>query len=377
LPYGGLDIIFSGDFRQLEPVGEGKSPVYSEPCPEFKDWVNCFMELSGMHRFKDDPAWGCLLLRFRDGKVTVQDIDTINECVVDPGTQLPEDTRYATYFNRDRDAINAALFEERCKVLYKQTGSTADSVIIFSDDLQVRNSSKTYVPFKNCAAFWEHCGEDDVEAPRGRGRMDPPLKLYAGCRIMLPCNDDVKGGRANGTQATVVKVVLKAGQMAEQILLGGEIPVSAVKANQVDHIVLEHVNDRIHPATFSLKPKRYTFRAKVLKPRSMQVKDNDRESLQMKATQLPMLVNNATTGHKLQGSGVDKLFVHNWSYVTNWVYVMLSRVRTRRGLFSRKKLSKNLQKYAVPEALKKMLDSFRSRAPTTWSDEEYEELFDL
>ena len=37
----------------------------------------------------------------------------------------------------------------------------------------------------------------------------------------------------------------------------------------------------------------------------------------MKATQLPIIVNNATTGHKLQGSGVDTLFVHNWSYVTN------------------------------------------------------------
>jgi hypothetical protein len=190
--------------------------------------------------------------------------------------------------------------------------------------------------------------------------------------------DDVKEGKANnGTQATVVKVVLKSGEMAEQILLGNEIPVNAVKASQVDHIILEHVNDPIHPATFSLKPKGYTFKAKVLKPRSIQVKDDDRETLCMKATQVPVLVNNATTGHKLQGSGVDKLFVHNWSYVTNWVYVMLSRVRTRRGLFARKKLSKDLRKYAVPEALKKMLECFRSRSPTTWSDEEYQELFDL
>jgi len=48
------------------------------------------------------------------------------------------------------------------------------------------------------------------------------------------------------------------------------------------------------------------------------------------------------------------------------------------GLFSRKKLSKDLQKYAVLlEALKKILECFHSRAPTTWSDEEYNELFDL
>jgi hypothetical protein len=49
-----LNIIFSGDVHQLEPVwGEGKKPVYAEDCHEFKDWVNCFVEVSGMHCFKD------------------------------------------------------------------------------------------------------------------------------------------------------------------------------------------------------------------------------------------------------------------------------------------------------------------------------------
>jgi hypothetical protein len=94
----------------------------------------------------------------------------------------------------------------------------------------------------------------------------------------------------------------------------------------------------------------------------------------MKATQLPLLINNATTGHKLQGTGVDAIFVHNWSYVTNWVYVMLSRVRTHAGLFARQKLSNDLSKYDVPLALQRMLQQFRSKAPTYWTEDEYEEL---
>ena len=379
LPYGGLNIIFSGDMRQLEPVGEGKKPVYAEDCPEFRDWVNCFVELSGMHRFKDDPEWGYLLLRFRDGEVTLADIDKINERVVKPQTVLPQDIKYATYFNRDRDSINAALFQKRCDFLYRETGDTRDSIMVFSDDLLVQNSNKTFVPFQNCAVFWEHCTEDDVKLAKGAGRMDPVLRLYHGCRIMLPCNSDVKKGQANGTQATFQKIVLKAGEEAhtQQVLLDGTIPVTAVRASQVSYIVLRHCNDRIQPPTFSLQPKRQTFKAKILKPRPLQVKGNERELLQMKATQLPVLINNATTGHKLQGSGVDSLFVHNWSYVTNWVYVMLSRVKTRAGLFCRKELSKDLQKYAVPEALQSMLHCFRSRAPTYWSDEQYEDLFSI
>ena len=109
----------------------------------------------------------------------------------------------------------------------------------------------------------------------------------------------------------------------------------------------------------------------------LNVKDDEHEVLQMKAYQLPVLINNATTGHKLQGSGVDSLFVHNWSYVQNWVYVMLSHVKTRAGLFCRKTLSKDLTKYAVPEALQRMLHQLRTKAPTFWSDDEYDELFDL
>jgi hypothetical protein len=115
-----------------------------------------------------------------------------------------------------------------------------------------------------------------------------------------------------------------------------------------------------------------------MKPRVLQVKSDEHETLQMKACQLPLLINNATTGHRLQGSGVDSLFVHNWSYVQNWVYVMLSRVKTHAGLFCRKPLSYDLTKYAVPEALQRMLHQFRStKTPTYWTDGQYNDVFDL
>lgn len=76
--------------RQLEPVGDVR-PVYEEDCPEFKDWVNCFIDLDGMHRFRDDEEWGHILKRFRMGECTEEDIDRINEHVVTPDTVLPED----------------------------------------------------------------------------------------------------------------------------------------------------------------------------------------------------------------------------------------------------------------------------------------------
>ena len=67
--------------------------------------------------------------------------------------------------------------------------------------------------------------------------------------------------------------------------------------------------------------------------------------IQMKATQFPIISNNATTGHKLQGIGVNKLFVHQWCYTKNWPYVVLSRVKTIKGLYLRAKLNINIAKY--------------------------------
>ena len=54
------------------------------------------------------------------------------------------------------------------------------------------------------------------------------------------------------------------------------------------------------------------------------MKEDNRKMVKMKATQLPVISNQATTGHKLQGASINQLFVSNWKYTTNWPYVVLS-----------------------------------------------------
>jgi len=174
---------------------------------------------------------------------------------VNSQTVLPDNIKYATYRNQDRDAINTALFEERCEKLYHETGDTADCILIINnDDVQVQNGSKQYVPFQNCHTFWEGCGEDDVKLSTNE-RMDPVLKLFKGCKLMMTYNKDVGKGQANGTQADLEKIVLKLDVEPQVVLISGKIPVRAVRASQVDHIVLHHSNDRINPAKFSLQPR--------------------------------------------------------------------------------------------------------------------------
>ena len=82
---------------------------------------------------------------------------------------------------------------------------------------------------------------------------------------------------------------------------------------------------------FRLKPQNFyvTVRAK---PHCMAVEQEFRCNM----TQLPINSNDATTGHKLQGMSKDVVIITSWptgGLFKNWEYVVLSRVRTRNGLY--------------------------------------------
>ena len=139
--------------------------------------------------------------------------------------------------------------------------------------------------------------------------------------------------------------------------------------------MLKHCNDRIQPRFFSLQPTEHDFLASLPTPASIRLHPDEREHVAMRATQLPLLANSATTGHKLQGTGVDTIFVHAWSYTTNWVYVILSRVKTRLGLLARFPIDRRLNRCFMPQALKNLIKNFQRCQPTCWSDDDYDRLF--
>ena len=49
--------------------------------------------------------------------------------------------------------------------------------------------------------------------------------------------------------------------------------------------------------------------------------------------QFSLNIANARTVHKLQGISLQNLLVSNLSYTSDWIYVVLSRIRTSQGLF--------------------------------------------
>ena len=133
--YGGLNVIFCGDFRQLEPVKEGAIQIYQEEFAEFHGAINSYIELRGMHRYRFDLPWGELLTRYRDGILSNFDIDVVNTRVVKKDENLPTNITYATYRNLDRASINNGLFQKYCNQNDIEEKDLQDCVIIFSSDL--------------------------------------------------------------------------------------------------------------------------------------------------------------------------------------------------------------------------------------------------
>ena len=367
-PYGGMNVIFAGDMYQLEPVvGD---PLHKEHNVEFNDNINCFIELQGNHRFAQDPEWGELLRRFRLGEVTDEDLAKINERVV-RHDRVPANIKYATYCNKDRDAINAALFEKHCFLKKNNENIATDAVAIYSDRVKICKTDKTYVDMKNLHHFWNTCGESNISETTTHGKMDPVLRLYAGCQVMFPYNKDVPNGIANGTQATVQKVNFKHGTATRFVVLGNNVKVRAVFASEIHSIIVKHVRADIVPNQFPVMPTQFTVTIGLLAPPRIQTKGNTREQVRIQCQQIPLLINNATTGHKLQGMGVDQLFVHEWRYQTNWPYVVLSRVKCLKGLFLRRALSHDKNKYKPPKSLIDMLQHMETKKVQYFTEEEY------
>jgi hypothetical protein len=78
---------------------------------------------------------------------------------------------------------------------------------------------------------------------------------------------------------------------------------------------------------------------------------------QCKMKQIPANINNATTGHKLQGISKDVISVASWPAISmfkNWEYVVLSRVRTLSGLYLVKPIDIN-KSFEPSDELKKYI----------------------
>ena len=316
-PYGGLNMAFVGDFRQLEPVK--MDPLYRDTHnPIWHKWINNYIELTTNHRAKEDPACARLLERFRNGNPNRKDIDLINARVLSVAKRPPKNTRYACYTNQDRCAINNALFIKHLKDTHSMNENDPvpmHTIIIGASNATWESRLFGSREFKFYKILYEKCSEADCKIKKN-GRIDPCLKLYSNCPIMLTENRDVRRGEANGCPCRVKKIVLKDDVIPEKKCVDGYC-VNFVSSADALHIEAKSEID-VEVNFYICACHR---RATVTFPQPDYFHDDDAKekfTCSLKMRQFPVHVNNATTGHKLQGTSLDALMISSWSYTRNW-----------------------------------------------------------
>ena len=185
---------------------------------------------------------------------------------------------------------------------------------------------------------------------------------------MLTENIDVPNGLANGTRAIVDKIILKENSQYINVCIGNNIFFNGIYASKVEKISLIHINQNVQERIFTIECKANTIIAKIPIPKNILLNPikMKQEKFSCQITQFPIIVNIATTGHKLQGTGVNKLFVQNWQYKRNWPYVVMSRVKTLEGLFLSLPLKQIEKKdYTLHHDYVTFIDYFRHLSPTT------------
>jgi hypothetical protein len=266
------------------------------------------------HRFINYPQWGFLLDRLRKGFLKREDIEFINTRVVGSNLSLPsyeelngDDITCACSTNVERNLITDNNFGNILKTHHPKIGDS------FSVPLQtliikgIFGELKTGKPksSKYHKMIYSKCGDDKVTFG---GKQ---IKLYVGCPIMVSTNDQKKSKIVKETTGIFKGVVLKADKSLKEELWN-DYRVYTIESSDVDKIVCKWPNkDKNKQSTiFHLSPN--TFIVDV----NYEMKENSFVNLpKSKLTQFPILIDLATTGHKLQGmtKKFDCFFIKLWN----------------------------------------------------------------
>ena len=299
--YGGVSIVFAGDFHQLQPIGRS-DPFYYNYNLLWHGAINSAVILENNHRFKDDPPFGELLGRIRQGTQTADDIELINSRFFRDLSQLPqshEEFCYATPSNIERNSISEGMFEICIKNHPKveDPEDPPDDVVVIEASIKSHHKlcSRKFHDF-----VYANCGDAQVQTYRKK-KVDPALKWYPGVHLMITSNENLKEKRGNGTLCRGLKLKLKDGVNPRWKNYNGR-KVLTVNVDDCEHMFCEHWLEKKEkeagktPKKFQLFPEEDSVVMKL--PFNGQKLDIGG----LKITQFGVNSNIATaTGHKLQG----------------------------------------------------------------------------
>jgi ATP-dependent DNA helicase PIF1 len=301
-PFGGIQVVFTGDFFQLPPIPNMNEPKSAMFCFESEKWPSVFplennIELRTYFR-QSDPQYINILDEIRVGKITKENADILHK-----------------YVNREFDKeahggiVPTQLYPIRAKVDYVNTTcfnklegdpiiyeySYRKNEIMYLDDAKLIPGDIV----RKCADMDEKEVEAEVNVLLSNINAAQRLSLKVGAIVMCTANLDLDLGICNGSQGIVER-------FAEyKLKTGAEIMVPVVKFTN-------GITMRIIP-----------------------MERQSDEYPCIVAMQLPLCLAWALTIHKIQGATLSMAMMDIGKSIFEYgqTYVALSRIKSLDGLY--------------------------------------------
>ena len=240
------------------------------------------------------------------------------------------------------------------------------TVCIMSTISQMQVGRKVWHDCNNATKDLIHscCSDCHVTTKSSKGTtyVDPLLKLYVGRPIVITENISVEKSMANGTVGKFKGLKMKDNRWrVKKIKIDGYY-VNCVEEKDVEYI--EMISDH-SGKTIQIEVEKPVINIVELPDviDGFQIdKNTPRTEHTVMMLQFPVLAANAVTVHKLQSRSIDRVVACEWCKVENWIYVLLSRVKTIEGLYIREPLLLEACK-AMAEECKIFLQRLKAKEP--------------
>lgn len=295
--FGGIQVIFTGDFYQLPPVGNTDEIDSSNFCFESEKWYEIFplenhIELTTIFR-QNDPVFQSILSNIRKGKINQEQIDILKKHIDRPF--LPEEhngcipTKLFPTKSRVEE-YNKYMFETLEGQSYEYGYIMKTNCKTFLDS----NRAISLEELERCKHISKAIEQREIENLTNNSSCIPLLSLKKGANVMCTTNLDLDSGICNGSIGIITDF---------QTRMGIPIPIVQFSNGIKREIAIQYWQSEEYPT--------------------------------IAIGQFPLCLAWAMTIHKIQGATLSmaEMDIGRNIFENGQTYVALSRVKSLEGLY--------------------------------------------
>jgi len=287
-PFGGIQLIFSGDFHQLPPIGDESEPDTCKFCFESERWKTTFPNVVLLtHIFRQsDKTFTKILRQVRKGGITQKTHDILNTRLMKKGNKL-------SYGTGRKPTIISPIRKE-VKSVNDRNMSRLDSELVTYESTIVQGGEyeAPTIVVNGVTKIDQKYIDYEINQLKKRMNGELTLQLKLGAHVMCVANLDMEGKQqiVNGSQGII-----------EDIIDG--YPVVRYTNGVVKHMTNHSWKSEEIPGLCLM--------------------------------QVPLILSWAITIHKAQGITLDCAIIDAGDKIFEYgqTYVALSRVKSLEGLF--------------------------------------------